>query len=261
MSNNDSIKKTITVTLLLCIVCSVVVATAAVMLKPMQIANKSLDFKRNILAAAGLLDGDVSAGSIEEIFSTRVTTKVVDLETGKFTDAVNPASYDQMKAAKDPALSEPLSAEEDLAKISRRENYSVIYLIEDQGKLQTIVLPIKGYGLWSTLYGFLALEADANTVAGLGFYQHAETPGLGGEVDNPNWKAQWQGKEVYDNGGDVAIRLLKGTVDSSAADAKHHVDGLSGATLTGRGVTNLVQFWLGENGYKPFLANLKNGEA
>lgn len=261
MSNNDSIKKTITVTLLLCIVCSVVVATAAVMLKPMQVANKSLDFKRNILAAAGLLEGNVSASNIEEIFSERVTTKVVDLETGKFTDAVNPASYDQMKAAKDPALSESLSAEEDIAKISRRENYSVIYLIEDQGELQTIVLPIKGYGLWSTLYGFLALEADANTVAGLGFYQHAETPGLGGEVDNPTWKAQWQGKEVYDNGGDVAIRLLKGTVDSSAADAKHHVDGLSGATLTGRGVTNLVQFWLGENGYKPFLANLKNGEA
>lgn len=261
MSNNDSIKKTITVTLLLCIVCSVVVSTAAVMLKPMQVANKSLDFKRNILAAAGLLGGDVSATNVEEIFSERVTTKVVDLETGKFTDAVDPASYDQMKAAKDPALSASLTADEDLAKISRRENYSVIYLIEEQGELQTIVLPIKGYGLWSTLYGFLALEADANTVAGLGFYQHAETPGLGGEVDNPNWKAQWQGKEVFDDDGDVAIRLLKGTVDNSAADAKHHVDGLSGATLTGRGVTNLVHFWLGENGYKPFLANLKNGEA
>lgn len=261
MANNDSIKKTITVTLLLCIVCSVVVSTAAVMLKPAQVANKSLDFKRNILAASGLLEGATSARDVERIFAERITTQVVDLNTGKFTDAINPASYDQMKAAKDPALSQPLSAEDDIAKISRRENYSVVYLVKDGEKLSRVVLPIKGYGLWSTLYGFLALEADANTVVGLGFYQHGETPGLGGEVDNPRWKSQWQGKEVFDAQGRIAIRLLKGAVDPSAPDAKHHIDGLSGATLTSRGVDNLLHFWLGENGYKPFLDNLLKGEA
>ncbi len=261
MANNDSIKKTITVTLLLCIVCSVVVSTAAVMLKPAQVANKSLDFKRNILAASGLLEGATSARDVERIFAERITTQVVDLNTGKFTDAIDPASYDQMKAAKDPALSQPLSAEDDIAKISRRENYSVVYLVKDGEKLSRVVLPIKGYGLWSTLYGFLALEADANTVVGLGFYQHGETPGLGGEVDNPRWKSQWQGKEVFDAQGRIAIRLLKGAVDPSAPDAKHHIDGLSGATLTSRGVDNLLHFWLGENGYKPFLDNLLKGEA
>jgi Na+-transporting NADH:ubiquinone oxidoreductase subunit C len=119
---------------------------------------------------------------------------------------------------------------------------------------------VRGAGLWSTLHGFLALENDLNTVAGLGFFEHGETPGLGGEVDNPNWKALWPGKKVYDE-GDAKIQLIKGSVDANTAEAEHKVDGLSGATLTSRGVTNLLQFWMGENGYKPFLSNLQSGEA
>ena len=258
MSNNDSIKKTIIVTVLLCIVCSVIVSAAAVLLRPAQVANKSLDFKRNILSAAGLLE---AGKNVDAIFSERVVTRVVDLKTGKFTDAVDPASYDQRRASKDPSLSTNLSADEDIAKISRRADYSVVYLIQDENEqLQKIILPVKGYGLWSTLYGFLALEADANTVVGLVFYEHAETPGLGGEVDNPVWKAKWVGKEVYDE-GDVAISIIKGSVDPSSSNAVHQVDGLSGATLTSRGVHNLLHFWLGDNGYKPFMTNLKNGEA
>ena len=126
--------------------------------------------------------------------------------------------------------------------------------------LDRIILPVHGYGLWSTLYGFIALQSDANTVAGIGFYEHGETPGLGGEVDNPRWKSQWPGKQVYRD-GEAAIALAKGGVDSSSPDAQWRVDGLSGATLTSRGVTNLVQFWLGENGFKPFLNKLKTGDA
>lgn len=258
MSNNDSIKKTIIVTVLLCIVCSVIVSAAAVLLRPAQVANKSLDFKRNILSAAGLFE---PGQDVEAVFNDRVVTRVVDLKTGKFTDAVDPVSYDQRRASKDPSLSTNLSSEEDIAKISRREDYSVVYLIQDDNQqLQKIILPVKGYGLWSTLYGFLALEADANTVVGLVFYEHAETPGLGGEVDNPVWKAKWVGKEVYDE-GDVAITVVKGSVDPSSSNAIHQVDGLSGATLTARGVHNMLHFWLGDNGYKSFLTNLKNGEA
>lgn len=258
MSNNDSIKKTIIVTVLLCIVCSVIVSAAAVLLRPAQVANKSLDFKRNILSAAGLLE---PGKNVDAIFNERVVTRVVDLKTGKFTDAVDPVSYDQRRASKDPSLSTNLSADEDIAKISRREDYSVVYLIQDENEqLQKIILPVKGYGLWSTLYGFLALEADANTVVGLVFYEHAETPGLGGEVDNPVWKAKWAGKKVYDE-GDVVIAIIKGSVDPSSSNAVHQVDGLSGATLTSRGVHNMLHFWLGDNGYKPFLTNLKNGEA
>lgn len=258
MANNDTIKKTVIVTLLLCLVCSIIVSATAVLLRPAQIANKALDFKRNILTAAHI---ETDGKSVEEVFSERVISRVVDLNTGKFTDAVDPLTYDQRRASGDPATSTALSDEEDIAKISRRENYSVIYLVKEQGELKKIVLPIKGYGLWSTLYGFLALEADANTIVGLVFYEHAETPGLGGEVDNPKWRAQWPGKQVYDANGDVAIRVEKGAVDASSDLAKFHIDALSGATLTSRGVDNLLHFWLGEDGYKQFLTNLKDGEA
>lgn len=258
MSSNDSIKKTLIVAFALCIVCSVIVSTAVVVLKPVQEVNKTLDRKRNILAAAGML---VEGESIDEQFA-QIKTRVVDLTTGKFADdAVNIEKYDQRKAAKDPSRSEELTPEEDLAKISRREDYALIYIVQNpQGDIEKIILPIRGYGLWSTLHGFIALESDANTIAGLGFYEHGETPGLGGEVDNPRWKASWPGKLVYRD-GDVEIGLVKGAVDPDAASANWEIDGLAGATLTSKGITNLVHFWLGEDGFKPFLNNLRAGEA
>jgi Na+-transporting NADH:ubiquinone oxidoreductase subunit C len=257
VASNDTVKKTITVALLLCIVCSVIVSTAAVLLRPAQVANKELDFKSNILAAAGLLEEGVS---VEEQFKA-VTTKVVDLRTGEFTDAVDPADYEQRKAAKHPTMSEKIAVGDDIAGIGRREHYAEVYFIDDGEGGNILVLPIKGYGLWSTLYGFIALAPDLNTVVGLGFYEHAETPGLGGEVDNPAWKAQWQGKKVYNEQGEVALSVIKGKVDEQAPNAEYRVDGLSGATLTSKGVDNLVQYWMSEEGYKPFLQNLKSGEA
>ncbi|MEM1111087.1 MAG: Na(+)-translocating NADH-quinone reductase subunit C [Pseudomonadota bacterium] len=256
-SGNDSIKKILTVAFALCIVCSVVVSTAAIILKPAQQANKSLDMKRNILAAAGLLE---EGRSVEEQFAG-VSTRVVDLRTGRFTEDIEAAGYDQRKASKEATNSDKLSADQDIAKIQRREHYSLVYLVQDNaGETDKIILPIRGYGLWSTLYGFIALESDTNTVAGLGFYDHGETPGLGGEVDNPRWKSLWPGKQVYRD-GEVALGLVKGAVDSSSPNASWEVDGLSGATLTARGVTNLVQFWLGDEGFAPFLDNLRKGEA
>ena len=257
MSSNDSIKKTLIVAFSLCIVCSVIVSTAAVVLKPAQEVNKTLDRKRNILAAAGMLQEGMS---VEEQFS-QVTARVVDLRTGQFADDLDPDKFDQRKAAKDPAESIRLTADQDLAKISRRENYAIVYLVEDEGgEVDKVILPVHGYGLWSTLYGFIALESDGNTVAGLGFYEHGETPGLGGEVDNPRWKAFWPGKQVYRD-GEVELGLIKGSVDPNNANAAWQIDGLAGATLTANGVTNLVHFWLGENGFQPFLDNLKSGEA
>lgn len=255
-ANNDTIGKTITVTVLLCVICSVVVSAAAVLLKPQQEANKLLDKRTNILAAAGLLD---PSKSVDESFE-QITTKVVDLETGKYTDVVDPQTYDARKAAKDPQLSEALPRDKDIASIKRQANYQTVYLVEKEGKIEKVILPVHGYGLWSTLYGFLALEGDLNTVVGLGFYSHAETPGLGGEVDNPIWKAQWPGKKVYDEGSTAPVLgLVKGKVDPSSPNAEHQIDGLAGATLTSNGVTRLIEFWMGENGYAPFLANLKAG--
>ncbi|SFG42002.1 Na(+)-translocating NADH-quinone reductase subunit C [Neptunomonas qingdaonensis] len=255
-ANNDTIGKTITVTVLLCVVCSVIVSAAAVLLKPQQIANKELDRKTNILAAAGLMD---SSKTVEELFS-QITTKVIDLETGKFTDEVNVATFDARKASKDPALSNALDRKVDIASIKRQAKYQTVYLVETDGKLQKVILPVHGYGLWSTLYGFLALEGDLNTVVGLGFYSHAETPGLGGEVDNPLWKSQWPGKKVYADGAmEPLLGVVKGKVDPASVNAVYQIDGLSGATLTSNGVSNMVKFWMGKNGYAPFLSNLKAG--
>ncbi len=261
MANNDTISKTLIVALALCIVCSVVVSTAAVMLKPSQLANKELDRKYNILLAAGLMDEGAArdAGVVNDLF-TKVETRAVDLATGKFSDAVDTATYDQRAASKDPKLSQSFKelGIDDTAKIIRRESVALVYLVKGDAGYDKIILPVHGYGLWSTLYGFMALEGDANTVAGFGFYAHAETPGLGGEVDNPNWKAKWPGKLAYGESGSVAVQVVKGT---AAADSAHDIDGLAGATLTSRGVSNLVNFWLGENGFAPFLRNLKAGGA
>ena len=107
------------------------------------------------------------------------------------------------------------------------------------------------------MYGFLAIDKDINTVRGLGFYEHGETPGLGGEVDNPNWKGIWKGKELYSSDGKLAIEVIKGAVDNSKAKAKHQVDGISGATITVRGVSNLVRYWLGDDGFSHYLAKKK----
>ena len=256
MSNKDSIGKILGVALALCIVCSVIVSTAAVVLKPAQEANKSLDMKRNILQAAGMLE---PGRSVEEQFA-RVEERFVNLETGQFTDEV-PKDYNQREASKDPALSEPVPGDEDIAKIGRQADVAQVYLVRDgNGDYNKIILPVHGYGLWSTLYGFLALESDGNTVAGLGFYDHGETPGLGGEVDNPRWKSQWPGKKVYRD-GEVELGLVKGSVDPSSPNSQWKVDGLSGATLTSRGVTNLIDYWMGDRGFAPFLENLRKGEA
>lgn len=257
MADKNSVSYTLVVALLLCLVCSVVVSTASVMLRSAQEANKAKDFRKNILSAAGLLE---EGKSVAELFEG-VETKVVNLETGSFTDEVDPDKYDQRKASNDPAQSENLSADEDLAKIGRREKYAEVYFAENASGDDILILPVRGYGLWGTLYGFLAVESsDYNTVVGLGFYEHKETPGLGAEVDNPSWKAQWDGKKLYTEDGKVAITILKGSVDSNTPNPQYKVDGLSGATLTSRGVHNLLRFWLGENGYKPFLQNLRQGE-
>ncbi|WP_439101678.1 Na(+)-translocating NADH-quinone reductase subunit C [Congregibacter sp.] len=256
MASNDGIGKILGVALALCIVCSVIVSTAAVVLKPAQEANKTLDRKRNILQAAGMLE---EGRSVDEQFSV-VEERFVDLSSGRFTDEVV-SGYDQQAAAKDPSRSRDIPSDEDIAKLGRQAEVAQVYLVRgDSGDYEKIILPVHGYGLWSTLYGFLALESDGNTVAGLGFYDHGETPGLGGEVDNPRWKSQWPGKKVYRE-GEVELSLAKGSVNPASPDADWKVDGLSGATLTSRGVSNLIDFWLGDAGFAPFLENLRNGEA
>jgi Na+-transporting NADH:ubiquinone oxidoreductase subunit C len=261
VANKESTVRTLTVALLVCLVCSVFVAGAAVALKPLQAENRQLDKQRSILAIAGLGGADLPAKAVQALFAERIQARLVDLETGVFSEAQDAASFDPLKAAKDPQLSTALPGAQDIALIKRRENLTTVYLVEQGGELETLILPVRGYGLWSTLHGFIALKGDLNTVVGFGFYQHGETPGLGGEVDNPKWKSLWNGKTLFDDNGKLAVEIIKGSVDPQSAKAEHQVDGLAGATLTTKGVNNLLHFWLGENGFGPLLANLKKGEA
>ena len=248
--SNDDPKKIIAVAVALCLVCSVMVSAAAIGLRSKQEANKELEKQRNILQVAGLFDPEAS---IDQIFKRRIEPRVVDLAAGAFTDAVDAATYDAKLAARDPEQSTALPPAEDIASIKRKANYATIYLVKaaEGGDYETVIIPVHGYGLWSTLYGFLALKPDGDEIVGLQFYEHAETPGLGGEVDNPNWRAKWPGKELFGEDGDLEIEIVK-----SGATGAHQVDGLAGATLTSNGVHNLVRYWAGENGFGPFLKKL-----
>lgn len=253
---NDSNKKTLFMAVAVCLVCSVVVATSAVSLRPIQLANQEADRIRNIVQVADISQpGQAPADAYEQF----VEARMIRLSDGSESDALDIATFDIENAAKDPDISRALPANEDLASIKRQPEYMPVYLVgDDAGGIKTLILPVYGAGLWSTLYGFLALEGDLRTISGLKFYQHAETPGLGGEIDNTNWLATWEGKLAYDEQNQPAIRLVKGGVDHSAPGNESRLDALAGATLTVRGVENLINFWLGESGYGPLIERLRN---
>lgn len=241
-----------------CVVCAVLVSGSAVSLKERQLANAALDKQRSVLFAAGLAQPDESLDrqEIERRFE-QVRPIVIELGSGSRTD-IDPGSFDQAKAAKEPETSRPAPANR--ASVQRLPNHALVYEVERSGETEMAVLPIEGYGLWSTLYGFLAVARDGNTIKGITYYQHGETPGLGGEVDNPNWKALWPGRRIYSEAGEPAIRVVKG-VAAPAEEAPYEVDGLTGATITSNGVTAMLEFWLGEAGFEGYLRNFREGSA
>ncbi|MCK5511968.1 MAG: Na(+)-translocating NADH-quinone reductase subunit C [Thermodesulfovibrionia bacterium] len=257
---DDSVKKTLVVALAVCIVCSILVSTAAVSLHGIQKENKRLDKVKNILLAGDLF---VEGGDIQSLYEENITPVMIELSSGetvpeeKFTKELNITDFDIKKIAGDPAYSMMIPPDKDRAKITKMPKFMVIYLVKKDNEIEKIVLSIYGKGLWSTLYGFIALDRDLKTVKGFTFYEHAETPGLGGEIDNPRWKNSWKEKQAFDEEGNVKIKVIKGKVDTLRPEAIHQIDGISGATLTARGVDDLVNFWLGNDGYGPFLNRFK----
>jgi len=239
-----------------CLVCSIVVSTSAVALRERQDRNKVLDRQTQVLVVAGLLETGqkATAEEVGQLFADNIRIRAIDLETGGYTDEVDAASYDQRKATKDPALSRPAPANN--AGVPRLPNSGLVYQRVAGEEVKLLILPIEGKGLWSTLYGFLALAPDTTTIEGITFYEHGETPGLGGEVDNPSWKSLWVGRQAFDENWQPAVEVIKGLAGPPDSDP-YRVDGISGATLTARGVSNLVRFWLGENGYEPYLASFR----
>ncbi|MEM7214505.1 MAG: Na(+)-translocating NADH-quinone reductase subunit C [Pseudomonadota bacterium] len=247
----DSVPKTMFIAVALCLIASMVVSATAVSLRPIQEINKLKDKQISILQVAGLYDPQVDVSEAFASFEPRV----LQLETGDFTTQFDAATFDDLAAADDPATS--IALIDDPASIGRQSKFVTVYLLrDDAGALDKVILPIHGYGLWSTLYGFIALERNGNDIFGLQFYQHAETPGLGAEVDNPRWKKLWNGKKLVDENDILQISVAK---TPPPAGVDFHVDAIAGATLTSVGVHNLIRFWLGETGYQPFLEKLKEG--
>lgn len=249
--DKDSFGGTLAVVVVVSLLCSVIVAGAAVGLKPAQNEKKLLDKQRNILGAAGLLSDGID---VTKVYAERVEPRIVDLATGEYVEGIK--DFDARAAAKDPQQSVKIKSEEDLAGIQTRAKYAEVYLIKDDaGKTGQIVLPMHGSGLWSVMYGFVAVRPDGNTVNGLTYYEQGETAGLGGEIANPLWQKHFVGKKLYNDQGNVAIRIGKG----ASADKEYGVDGLSGATMTTKGVQGSFHYWFSQNGFGPYLAKIKAG--
>lgn len=236
--NKDSVGGTILVVILLSLVCSIIVAGSAVVLKPAQEEQKLLDKQKNILSVAGLLQPN---SDVKDVYAKFIEPRFVNLDNGEYV-----ATADETQE----------SVVENKAGIRERSKAVEIYLVKDeQGNVNQVILPIYGRGLWSTMYGLLSVQPDGNTINGITYYEHGETPGLGGEIENPNWQKLFKGKKLFDSNHQPAIKIVKG---QAPAD-EHSIDGLSGATLTGNGVQATFDYWFGANGYGPYLTKLKEG--
>ena len=230
---------TIIFALAVCVTCSVVLALTAGGLKPIIEKNEAFDIQRNILKAVDLYHkGDkVTPDQIETLYKERIRAFVVD-ENGAVVPGKSPLDIDP-------------SAEPTLMPVFARMDGTTV---------SGYCVPISGMGLWSTLYGYLALKADGNTVMGITFYKHGETPGLGGEIEADWFTGNFKGKSIFDDAGNlVSITVAKGVVspDMPEAQKKHSVDGISGATMTGNGVNVFLKRDLEK--YQPFLKAVSDG--
>ncbi len=252
----DSPVYTLIFTSLVCLVCSLLVAGSNVLLKDRQEINKLLYLRKSVLQASGLVEPGqrLSKDEALRVFGEHVEPRLVDLKTGDYLSDGDALRYDQRLARGDEEQSRP--APPNPARVRRIPAIAKVYLVKDGGRYTDIVIPIEGLGLYGTLYGFLALEKDLTTIHGIAFYENRETPGLGGEVNSPRWRALWPGRKAYDESGAPRIEVVKGQV-GPAADDPYRVDALSGATMTSNGVNHLLHFWLGEQGFGPFLARLR----
>jgi Na+-transporting NADH:ubiquinone oxidoreductase subunit C len=239
-----------------CFVCSALVCSAAVLLKERQELNQKLDRQKKVLDVAGLVtEGErLSTEQVMQRYEERIRPRLVDMRTGTFAEdaSIDIAEYDPRRARDADATS--MAAPLNSAGVERIPNYTIVYEVLEGGQVGKMIVPIEGKGLWSTLYGYLALDNDLRTIEGITFYEHGETPGLGGEVDNPVWKDRWVGRMAYDEEGVPRIRVKRGPAGPPVEDP-FEVDGLAGATITSQGVTNMLRFWLGDDGLGPFLKN------
>ncbi len=257
--NTDKPVNALLIVVIVALVCSVLVSVSTVGLRPIQERNALIERSRNIVALSGLVDSGQKLSG-EEVLAAlqQMDTRVLNIDTGEFDDSIDPETFQPRSAALDAELGTAIPPDQDLARLGRRSRFEIVYLAYDGDEISRVILPIVGQGMWSTMYGYIALEGDYNTIAAATFYEQAETAGIGDKITDPDWLAIWRGRSIYGADGSYRFRIAAGPVDPDSADAAHAVDGISGASVTGGGVSRLMQYWFGPHGYAPFLGNLKN---
>lgn len=247
---NESRIKTVLVAFLVSAVCAALVSVATVVLRPIQAANRAAEEQARIEALVQGIPG------MEELLAQSggsLSTVVVDLETGRAAQDVTPATLDS--ALSDPGHWTGLAPGQDLAGIGHRPDFAQVFLLRDGEKVSLVLLPLSGQGYGGRIDAMLALRGDTNTIAGIAITDHSETPGLGARIEESSWQASFPGTELRDESGEMRFRVARGD-----ASGVHEVDGITGATRTGRGVTQMVRFWLGPDGYGPLLDAIERGE-
>jgi Na+-transporting NADH:ubiquinone oxidoreductase subunit C len=253
MVERESLARTLGVAGGVALVCSLAVSGAVHWLRPYQLAYRSIEENRAIVAVAGLEDGDAPLSDAEVVARyLELETWTVDLADGSHAPRAHDVDY--RTALDDPTRSSALAPELDTAGLGRKPRYMPVYVLRDGTRIERIVLPVFGRGMWSTVYGFVSLRSDLVTVAAVRFYEHGETPGIGDRIQNGDWLASWAGKRAYDAAGGVALRVGSGTDGASSVDA------ITGATVTVSAIDRFVRFWLGPAGFGPFLAALRAEE-
>ena len=256
--NRDSPKNALLAVLVTALVCSSLVSAAVVLLRPIQLNNQLLEQSRNIMQLTGLLTAGVELGDDEMLgLYKSVDRRIVNISDAVFDEAIDPNTFNKRQAVNDPELGVQIPAGMDLASLGRRSRFAPVYIVWNDGELERVILPVRGAGMWSMLYGYIALESDLNTIAGMTFYEQNETPGLGDQITHAHWLEQWKGRRVYDEQGELRFRVSEGVVAAGSATSGFEVDAMSGATVTGNAVTGMMHYWFGPHGYQELLAQLR----
>jgi Na+-transporting NADH:ubiquinone oxidoreductase subunit C len=256
--NKDSPRRAILVVLLTALVCSGLVSAAVVVLRPIQLNNQMLDRSRNIMQLTGLLpaDREIEDDNMLELYKS-LDLRIIDIDAASYDGEIDPNTFSERQALADPDRSIAIPSNQDQAKLGRRSRFAPLYMVWNKDKLDRVILPVRGSGMWSMLYGYIALEPDLNTISGMTFYEQNETPGLGDQITHAHWLEQWKGRQIYDYEGNPRFRINEGTVEPDSATAEFEVDALTGATVTANSVTSLMHYWFGPHGYQPFLLALR----
>jgi Na+-transporting NADH:ubiquinone oxidoreductase subunit C len=256
--SKDSPKNALLAVLVTALVCSSLVSAAVVLLRPIQLNNQLLEQSRNIMQMTGLLpaEGELDDDEMLGLYKS-VDRRIINISDAVFDQAIDPNIFDKRKAVNDKELGVQIPTGMDLASIGRRSRFAPVYMVWKENVLERVILPVRGAGMWSMLYGYIALESDLNTIAGMTFYEQNETPGLGDQITHGHWLEQWQGRRIYDEQGEIRFRVSEGVVAPGSATSGFEVDALTGATVTGNAVTNMMHYWFGPHGYQEFLADLR----